>query len=276
MKKIFIFWLIVLIFSGCGQKEKQETRHRIQDTIKISGSITAYPCLQLLADAFKKEFHKVNIIFLPGTHSAGGIKGVYSGDLDIGICSRLLNKDEEKFELIYYPIANDGIVIASNNNIKIKKLTSQQIRDIYSGKIKNWKELGGPNTKIIVLDRNEDESAKIIMRQYVFGKDLKITNTAISMSHESDMVKGVSGTPDSIGYFSLGYAITHKLNITPISLDGITPLPENILSGKYKIIRLIGIVTNKNPKESVKKFIDFIYGEETKGILIKNGYAPTK
>jgi phosphate transport system substrate-binding protein len=246
--------------------------------IVVSGSGTAFPLISLLAKAFEEENPNVKFRFLPTVHSSGGIKGVSQSTLDIGMVSRPLKPDEKRLGLKYYVFSQDGLAVATHKSVAIKNLTSTQLKEIYQGKITNWQEVGGPDQEIVVLDRNEDESAKIILRQYVLGPvdKLKVTKKAVILYYEPDMVSGLKETPYAIGYLSLGYAISRKLAINLLNLDGVAPTVENILAGKYRIVRPLGVVVKKNPGEVVKKFIKFCLSNKASLLMRRNGFAPAK
>lgn len=272
-KRVFLLIAIVsLIVLSCAPKQEKPKPQPVV-SIKISGSGTCKPLVEILAKEYSKSHPEVKIRFLPSTHSKGGIEGVAQGLLDIGLVSRDLKPEEKALGLTYLPLSSDGLAIATHNSTKIKNLTTQQVRDIYSGKIKSWGELGAANAPIVVLDRNEDESAKIILRQYVLGKNLPVTRTATVMYYESDMVEALERTPNTIGYLSLGYALSRKLPINLVSLDGAAPTVENILEGKYRVVRPLGVVYKKLTPQA-KKLIDFFKSEEAKELMIKNGFAP--
>ncbi len=275
-KKVFFItvWIALIFFAACAP-QKKKTEVKPTTPIKIAGSGTCRPLMEILIRAYSKLHPEIKFKFLPITHSKGGVEGVAQGLLDIGLVSRELKPEEKALGVTYLLLSNDGLVIATHPSIKIKNLSTQQVKDIYSGKIKKWKELGGPNVPIIVMDRNEDESAKIILRQYVLGKSLTVTKKASIMYYESDMVKALERTPYSIGYLSFGYAISKKLPLNILSLDGVKPSVASILNGQYRVVRPMGIVY-KNPSGPVKNLIEFLSSPEAKEIMIKNGFAPSQ
>lgn len=264
---------LLLLSCSSGANKQTQTKKAV-DEVKISGSGTCLPVLHKLAAAYRRKNPDSRFVFLPSGHSSLGVKGVTSGTIDIGAVSRELDPEEQRFKLKYHLISNDGLVVAVHRDVNITNLSKQQVCDIYSGKIKNWSELGGQNAEIVILDRNEDESAKIILRKYVLGSDLKITEKAIPLFYESEMVETLTSTPNTIGYLSLGYAISEKFKMNIVSLDGITPSIENIENGKYQITRPLGIVVKGNPKGLSRKFINFIFSKDGFDVMIENGFAP--
>jgi phosphate transport system substrate-binding protein len=282
VKKASLSWLVFLFFAAafvigglsCKTKAKDVKKAaQPRQTIRISGSGTCLPLVKLIAQAFQEKNPNIEVKFLPSGHSKAGISGVDQGILEIGAVSRRLKPTEKVLGVNYYCLSNDGLAIGTSKGLDIKGITSEAVRKIYSGEITNWQELGGPDAEIVVLDRNEDESAKIILRQYVLGKNLKITPQAINLYFESDMINAVEETSYAIGYFSLGYALSENLDINLLELDGVAPTVENILAGKYRMVRPLGIVTKKEG-EAVRKFVEFALSSEAKETMKENGFAP--
>ncbi len=281
VKKAFLGWLVFLFLAvwvigglSCKAKPKEaEKTVQPKETIRITGSGTCLPLVKIVAQAFQEKYPEIEVRFLPSGHSSAGVKGVDQGILEVGAVSRLLKPDEEALGVNYYCLSNDGLAIGTSKGLEVKEITSQEVRKIYSGKITNWQALGGPDADIVVLDRNEDESAKIILRQYVLGKNLKITPQAINLYFESDMINAMKETSYAIGYFSLGYALSEKLDVNLLKLDGVAPTVENIIAGKYRMVRPLGIVT-KNEEGAVKKFVEFALSSEAKEVMKENGFVP--
>lgn len=264
--------LLCLIGAGCAPQASKEPAERTH--IKVSGSGTTLPLVRLLASAYPDR--SVEFEYLPGLHSAAGIEGVASGAIDIGLVSRELTDEERALGLTYTVLSNDGLVIAVHPSVGVRELTTEQVRDIYRGRYSNWKELGGADLPIVVLDRNEDESAKIVLRKYVLGSSLEVTASAAVLSHEPDMISALSSTPGSIGYFSLGAAVHQRVPVDVVALDGVRPSIETLLSGEYRVVRPLGIVTRPDAGPAVKKFVQWAAGPEAQVAMEREGYAAAR
>ena len=178
--------------------------------------------------------------------------------------------------MIYQEIAKDALIIATHPSVEgVTNLETKDIKAIYSGKVKNWKALGGSDAAIILLDRPEDESAKRILRQHYLGKDLKNSPEAVVLRKESELIKTIQNTPYSIGAFSLAEAIGNDLKVNRLNIDGVEPNQENVRLGKYKMVRRLGIVRKKESSDKVNKFIDFVFTEEGAKSIIDSGYTPS-
>ncbi|OCR02654.1 phosphate ABC transporter substrate-binding protein [Oscillatoriales cyanobacterium USR001] len=247
-----------------------------QQTVKISGSGSVYPALKILTKAYEKKVKNIQFIFFPANQSAGGIDGVKKSLVDIGTVTSQLKTEDNNGQITYRKIAQDALVVATHQSVKgVKNLQTKDLQEIYSGAIANWQDLGGPDAKIIVLDRPEDESAKKLLRKHYLGKDLKITSSAVLLSQEADLIRSVQDTPYSIGYFSLAYATANNLPLNRLSLDNIAPTVENVKKGKYLMVRNIGIVFKTTPSQTVQEFINFISSQEATKDLLQSGFAPS-
>lgn len=246
--------------------------------LRVSGSGTALPLLRILTDRYSRLVPggDVSFVYLPGLHSGGGVKGVVAGDLEIGAVSRELTKDERGLHLKYVLLSDDGLAIAVHPSVGISGVTTQQVREIYSGKFANWKELGGADLPITVLDRNEDESAKIILRKYVLGSDLDVTPRAVDLYYESDMIEGLQTTPGAIGYFSLGYGLSQNVSVEYLTLDGVAPTVANIESGAYRVVRPLGVVARTDASVGVDRFLTWASGVEAAGLMERAGFVPAR
>lgn len=266
--------VLVVALAGCGTSSVSTDATPAPEVVRISGSGTCTPLLRLLSDTY--DGTDAEWRYLPGLHSGGGITGVANGDLDIGAVSRELNEEEQELGLVYTLLSNDGIVIAIHPSVGLNGLTTQQVRDVYSGVYANWQELGGADLPITILDRNEDESAKIIMRKYVLGQDLVISPKAANLYYEVDMVNGVQSTVGAIGYFSLGYGVSRDVPVTFVELDGVAPTVENIDNGIYPVVRPLGVVTDPDPSPAVRAFLEWATSDEAVALIESNGFASAR
>lgn len=260
----------VVLLAGCGSSQAGETERDVPE-IRISGSGTCLPLIEVLTEAYPQR-NDVDFVYLPGLHSGGGIKGIDAGELDIGAVSRDLDVDEKALGLTYTGLSSDGLAIAVHPSVTIDGLTTQQVKDIYAGKYSNWLQLGGPDLPIVILDRNEEESAKIVLREYVLG-DTKVTEDAIALFYEQDMVEGLEKTPGAIGYFSYGFSVAKDVQVTLVKLDGVTPSVATIDDGTYKVVRPLGVVTEPETKPEVEAFLKWATGKEAVRLMEEKGYA---
>jgi phosphate transport system substrate-binding protein len=270
--------LIAVAMTVVGCERGQVTTEPQLTRLRASGSSVCLPLLRILAAGQPDK--ATRLTFLPGLHTGGGIKGVVQGSLDIGGVSRPLSPDEQSSGLKVTWLSSDGLVIAVHPSVAalgVTGLTRDQVRRIYSGAVTDWSAVGASSSlPIVVADRHEDESAKIALREHVLGPAdrVKITPAAIVLYYESDMVDTVRKTPGAIGYFSLGYAVSQKVAVARLSLDGVEASVESIESGRYTAVRPLGIVTRADSRGSVAAFTDWVKGDAARKVMSANGYAP--
>lgn len=271
----------LVVLPSCTSKTNtsanQTTQTQGQQTIKIGGSTSTYPIVKLLADAYTAKNNNTQVNFLSPSQSESAIAALQQGLLDIASISKQLKPQEKDGTLEYREIAQDALLVATHPSVTgITNLSTDNLRAIYSGAVTNWKQLGGPDAKIVVLDRPEDESAKRLLRKYYLGAQLQNAPEAVILRQEPELIEVVQSTPYSIGAFSLGYAISHKLPVNRLSLDGIVPTVENVQMGKYQMVRSIGMVFKKKSSEATLRYINFAISQEVAQILRQSGFVPTQ
>ncbi|MEH1815349.1 MAG: substrate-binding domain-containing protein [Nostoc sp.] len=289
MKKIAQSTIIGIIFFGmCGCNSVKPTDltnsnqvtnqadSQAQKIIKIGASSSTVTVLKLLAQAYQSQNKTVKIEFISNSQSEGAIAALNNDIIDIAGSSKKLKPEEDNGKIEYRELAQDLLLVATHNSVKgVNNLSPKQLKAIYKGDITNWRELGGTDAKIIVLDRPEDESAKKLLRKYYLGED-KTTIKAVILNKEGELIETLQSTPNSIGAFSLASSLINQLPVNHLSLNGVVPKAQNFASGQYKMVRDIGILWDKTPSAPTQDFIDFIFSKEGKKLLEENGFVPAK
>jgi len=246
------------------------------DEITIAGSTTIYPIMERAADEYMAE-HPGLKIYVMGGSSGYGIKAVLSGKIDIGCVSRELT-DQERVEycrfryppLILTPIARGGIVLITYLGNPIDGLTKEEVKDIYAGRTKNWKELGGEDKKITVIGRIKDSGTRDVFKGKIMGGK-KLTGEIIERSSNDAVMDTIFANEGAIGYVSLGHVDPRKVEV--LTLNGIKPSIESISNGSYPIVRTLYMVTKGEPKGLEREFIDFILSEKGQRIIEEGGFV---
>ena len=216
-------------------------------------------------------------IYAMGGSSGYGIEAVLSGKIDIGCVSRELT-DQERAEycrfryppLVLTPIARGGIVLITYLGNPIDGLTKEEVKDIYAGRIKNWKELGGEDKKIIVIGRINDSGTRDVFKGNIMGGE-GLTDDIIERSSNDAVMDTVFTNKGAIGYISLGHVDPRKAEV--LTLNGIKPSVESISNGSYPIVRTLYMVTKGEPKGLERDFIDFILSEKGQRIIEEEGFV---
>ncbi|NJR64615.1 MAG: phosphate ABC transporter substrate-binding protein [Leptolyngbyaceae cyanobacterium CRU_2_3] len=254
----------------------EQTDASTQLSIKVAPSSSTAAVLQLLSEAYHTQNQTVNFEFVSVSQSEGSIVLLKNGMTDIAGTSHQLKPEEDNGKIQYHDLSKDLLTVATHSSVTgVTNLTTDQLRAIYRGDITNWKEVGGPDAAIVVLDRPEDESAKKLLRKYYLGQD-KTTPDAVSLSQEPELVQTLQDTPYSIGAFSLAYSVINQLPVNRLSLNGVAPTVENFTQGKYSMVRQMGVLWSKTPSPATQKFIDFVFSPQGSKILQEKGFVPSQ
>lgn len=242
-----------------------------QQTIQIAGSTSVQPVAERLAEAYSQKHPNVKIN-VQGGGSSVGIKSAQDGTADIGTSSKEL-KDDEKAGLSEFLIGKDGIVIVVNTKNTVSDLTEDQVKDIFSGKITNWKEVGGPDETINVVTREEGSGTRGAFEDIIMGKETKIKGGAIVQGSSEAAKQAVVQDPNAIGYVSLAH-------LTPdakaLKIGGVEPSEQTVLDGTYKVQRPFLFLTKGEPTGAVKEFIDWVLSPEGQELVKEEKVVPVK
>jgi phosphate transport system substrate-binding protein len=244
-----------------------------QPKLKLGGSTSSQMLLKLLASSYEAKTQGKATLLEPG-QSETVIAGVQQKLADVGAVNKTLKPEDLGDQLTSRVIVKDGLLVATHSTVTgVKNLTTENLKDIYSGTITNWKDLGGPDAKIVLLDRPEDESAKKLLRKHYLGADLKTAPEAVILRKESELTAALQSTPYSIGAFSLATAIANKLPVNALSLNAIEPTADNIKAGKYPMFRQISLLWQKQPTADTQKLIDFAFSSAGAQQLSQAGFV---
>ncbi|HSW58435.1 MAG TPA: phosphate ABC transporter substrate-binding protein [Dehalococcoidales bacterium] len=246
------------------------TVSELSGTITTSGSTTVQPLSELLAHAFMTLHPKVKVV-VQGGGSSVGVKAANDGIVDIGAISRELSATEPK--LVTFLLARDGIAVIVHQNNPVRNLTKEQVKDIFSGKITNWKEVGGSDRNINVASREEGSGTRTAFEEMIMGKDATILKTAILQSSNGALLQVVKSDIAAISYVSFGYLDKAE---SAVAINGVAATPENAKNGTYPIVRPLYFVTKNQPAGLVKAFLDFCASDEAQKLVMAEGYISAK
>jgi phosphate transport system substrate-binding protein len=262
-KKTLIFLvpaMILLLVCGCGKSKM---------SITLAGSTAFQPFAEKLAEQYMSAHGNVNIT-VQGGGSAVGIQSAKSGAAQIGMADLVILPEEAK-SLTATVVARDGIAVIVNPTNKVSDLTTEQVRNIFNGKIRNWKELGGANAPITVVSREAGSGTRSSFEQII--KDVTLTKDALIQDSNGTIRETVANDANAIGYLSHGL-VNEK--IKAVKIDGQDCTTETITAGKYKLIRPIYFLTKGNPTAEDKSFIDYVLSPEGQQTIKVSGLIPAK
>ena len=265
MKKIISLIAVVLIMvcalTACGGNNKE--------TVATDGSTSMNKVIGALGEAFETDTG-ITVTY-NATGSGAGIQAVQEGRCDIGLASRNL-KDEEKANGLEETIlAYDGIAIIVNPENPVNDLDLETIAKIYTGEIKNWKEIGGKDAEIVLIGREAGSGTRDGFESITDTEDKCAYRQELTST--GDVITTVASNPNAIGYASLASV---KDTVKVLTVDGLKPSEETIKNGSYVVQRPFVLVTKKDValSESAQKFFDYITSEAANEIIIAAGVVP--
>ncbi len=247
---------------GCGSSD-DAIKSNANTTIAVSGSTSVGPLLENEAEEFEANNSDITIE-INQTGSSSGIKDAKNGTSEIGMSSRELTSEEAE-GLDEVTIAVDGIGVVVNKNNPVKNLTLEQIKDIYTGKITNWSEVGGNDATIVVVSRESGSGTRGAFEEILNYSEEDTVSSAMINNSTGSLKAAVEENENAIGYMSIGYIDD---TISAVNIDGVEATAENVKSGDYKLQRPFLLVYNQdNLSEEGQEFIDFILSEEGQKIV---------
>lgn len=255
----------------CGAAASAETK-----TV-IDGSTTVGPISKAFADFYKENHSGVNIT-ISESGSGNGVKSLMNNACDIANMSRFMKPAEFKSCVdkgilpVAHVVAFDGLAVVVNPKNPVKALTVSQIADIYTGKISNWKQLGGEDAKIVVVSRDTNSGTYETFNELVLKK-AAISKDAEYVGSNGQARTRVNTTKNAIAYVGLGFVDD---TVKPLSVEGILPTAKSVSTGKYPIARPLYMFTNGYPKmgSDVYNFVTLHLSKEGREIVSDLGYIP--
>jgi phosphate transport system substrate-binding protein len=273
LNKIAATLMVVTLFTGSAFSQAK---------ITVKGSDTMVILAQKWAELYMKN-NKSSVIQVTGGGSGVGITALINGTTDIADASRQMKQTEiEKLKARYntlgveIPCAKDGVTIYLNEANKVNELTLKQLSDIYTGKIRNWKELGGNDAEIRLYGRENSSGTYVFFHDEVVKADY--SSNVQSLPGTAAVVNAVKKDIDGIGYGGAAYAVgvKHAYVKKDANSKAYVPTAESIAKNDYPITRYLYMYLRNRPTGETKKYIDWILGSEGQSIVVEVGYFPVK
>ena len=255
MKKVFLPMLAaalaVSMLTGCSGSQKG-------GTVNTDGSTSMADVMGALTEAFREKEPNITVNY-SGTGSGSGISGVLDGTCDIGLSSRELKQEETDQGAVAHVVALDGVAVVVNPGNPVTDLTTEQIADIFTGKITNWSELGGADAPIAVYGREDGSGTRSAFEEIVGVEGVCVYTNEYGST--GDVIGNVASNENAIGYASLS-AVDDS--VTAAKVNGIVPSEETVKDGSYTIQRPFVMVTKEGVElsEAAQASLDFASGEE--------------
>ena len=247
------------------------------EKIVMAGSTTVLPIAQKTAEEFMNDNPSADIS-VRGGGSSVGIAALIDGNCDIADSSRPI-KDVEIQKAsangrdpVAHIVALDGIAVVVNKSNSVSKLSKKQVRDIYTGKITDWSQIGGKPGKIVVVSRDTASGTFEAFGELIMNKE-KVLPSALMQASNQAVGQIIGQTPSGIGYVGLGFM---SGELKAVEIDGVMPSKETVLSGKYPVSRPLFMYTNGKPQGVLKEYLDFIKSKKGQELVETQGYVGLK
>ena len=266
MKNVISLALVMLlaaaVFAGCAKQTS--------GSVSTDGSTSMEKVIGALGEQFQNDNSGITFTYNP-TGSGSGITAVQEGRCDIGLSSRALKDDEKSAGLVGTTIALDGIAIIVHPDNPVSDLSVQQIADIYTGKITNWKDLGGEDAEIVLIGREAGSGTRDGFESVTGTKNA--CQYRQELTSTGDVINTVSQNPAAIGYASLAAL---KDNVKAVSVDGVSPSEQTVKDGSYAVQRPFVLVTKDGTKlsDAAQKFFDFAVSGDAAKLIAAAGAVP--
>ncbi len=257
--------------------------------VQVKGSDTMVNLGQSWAEKYMEKNLQA-FIAVTGGGSGTGFSSLISGTCDIAMASRTIKPKEielaqQKGRAPYeIKVALDGLMVVVNPKNPVAQLTIDQLAAIFTGRITNWKDVGGEDKKIVILSREVNSGTHVYFKEHVLrkgdpsGKE-EFSADALMLPSSQAIADEVAANPAAIGYYGMGY-LSAKQKAVAVATDAkseyVVPSIETVLSGKYPISRPLFLYTNGSPAGAIKQFIDYVLSPEGQEIVVKTDFVPIR
>ena len=254
--------------AAAAAEQTTEAPKSVSGTVSLAGSTSMQKLCEAMIESFSEEYPDITVT-AEYTGSGAGLEAVAAGKTDIGNSSRALKDSEKAAGVEENIVAIDGIAVIANKAGKALDLTTEQLSDVYTGKVTNWKDLGGDDEAIVVIGREAGSGTRGAFEELLDVAD------QCAYAQELDSTGGVlakvASTPGSIGYVSLDVVDD---TVKALSLDGVEPTEENIVAGSYKLSRpfvmaTLGAIDEQN--DLVKAWFGYVQSDAGKAVITAMG-----
>lgn len=270
-----------MVFAACSGKDnnsKDTSKGEKTQSITSLGSTALKPLVEESAKKFKEKKPKVTIN-VQGGGSGAGISQVSEGTVEIGNSdvpaeSKLKDKEKAK-ELVDHKVCVIGFSIVTHKDLKVDNLTKEQIQGIFTGKYTNWKEVGGEDLKINVINRPKSSGTRATFKDTIMEDKNEKEDIGIIQDSSDAVSKSIQATKGSISYLALSYLTEEKSQgLKLLKIDGVEATKENIINKKYPFWSYEHMYTKGEPEGLTKEFLEYMMSDDNKENVEKLGYIP--
>lgn len=266
--------------AGCGGNSEPAksgaSGAKVTGQVTSSGSSALLPLVKDAAAKFKSKNPEVSLTLNAGG-SGTGLKQVAEGSVNIGNSDVPAEKKlpaEKAKGLVDHKVCTMTVATIINKDIadKVKSLTSQQLQDVFTAKVTNWKEVGGPDEPIVIVTRPTTSGTRALFTELALDGQEEASNKSLETDDSGTLIQSVAQTKGAIGYVALPYLVNNK-DVAALAIDGVAPTLENTYNGTYKVWGYEHMYTKGEPTGAVKAFLDYILSDEYGVEIEKQGYG---
>lgn len=266
--------------AGCGGNSEPAksaaSGAKVTGQVTSSGSSALLPLVKDAAAKFKSKNPEVSLTLNAGG-SGTGLKQVAEGSVNIGNSDVPAEKKlpaEKAKGLVDHKVCTMTVAAIINKDIadKVKSLTSQQLQDVFTAKVTNWKEVGGPDEPIVLVTRPTTSGTRALFTELALAGQEEASNKSLETDDSGTLIQSVAQTKGAIGYVALPYLVNNK-DVAALAIDGVAPTLENTYNGTYKVWGYEHMYTKGEPTGAVKAFLDYILSDEYGVEIEKQGYG---
>ena len=249
-------------------------------TLRVSGSTTVNPVAADAAEVLRKQGMTITVDAQGG--SAGGISQLAQGQVEIAMSSKPIgDEDRAAFpstDFVPTQIGSDAVGVVVRREIYdggVRSLSRDQLKSLFEGRIRSWKEVGGPDVEVFVYDKEPGRGTREVIDKYLYGRAKappppQTSNFAIVGGNEEGRAKVLS-TPGGVTPLSTSF-ITGYAKLAVVAVDGVEPTPAHVVDGSYAMARPLYLVTNRAPTGAAKTFVDYVLSDDGQKLVTKHGY----
>ena len=251
-------------------------QRREDGVLRLAGAGPNLPLTHALVDAYVRAHPRARIHVHESIGSTGGIEALGDGNIDIALISRALTPAEVTRGLLVLPYAMDAVVFAANPSVPVDGITSSEAVALFAGLRATW----GDGSRVVVLQRERGEPKHTVagdaIRGFRVADDTARRNSLWHVLFSDDaMQQTLASAPGSIALLDLGAAVSRKLPIKVLSLDGIRPDEASVVSGVYPLhVELSFVVRTRATRGQIAEFMRFVYSPQGEAVIDENGYIP--
>lgn len=263
--------IITLVAVGCAKgvaSNESQNEESLTGTISLAGSTSMEKLCEAMSESFMADNQGITVT-VEYVGSGAGIESLSKGSVDIGNSSRNLKPEELSNGCVENVVALDGIAVIVDKNNGVTDISSENLKNLYTGEIKNWKELGGADEAVVVIGREAGSGTRDAFEELLELKDK--CDYAQQLDSTGAVLAKVASTPGAIGYVSLDVVDD---SVVSVSIDSVEANEQNILAGKYLLSRPFVMATKgdvSSQNELVQKWFEYVNSEKGKEIIKKVG-----